>query len=304
VTGFEAGLPETGDVTLLGEALTLLAATQLGLKDEAGARASFAQLLRIRPTFAMDVNTYGPKVARVFEKARVEAALKPRASLKVTCDPEARVLLDGHARGKTPLELDDIPTGRHALRLDAEGYEPWWGMVDVGVSGSAYPLHLNALAPAKPPVAQFDPPATVVSSPPGPAPAPPPPAARLHAYAAPFVDLLNHAAGGEIGAALTLIPQLDLVASASLGRHVGAQAGVALGFSRGENAVRPFLVLRGIAVPVPGGVAWGGAAWLGASLEAGPGRLLAGASAEVYSAPQGYDATGVLALVGYELDIL
>jgi hypothetical protein len=51
---------------------------------------------------------------------RVDWALKPTGRLRVTSEPAgARVLVDGAARGATPLTLDDLAVGAHAVVLQS-----------------------------------------------------------------------------------------------------------------------------------------------------------------------------------------
>ncbi len=62
-------------------------------------------------------------------RAKLVAAL---ATLRVEANVEgAKVLLDGEARGTTPLELSNVPPGRHELVVSAEGYETRTETVEV-----------------------------------------------------------------------------------------------------------------------------------------------------------------------------
>lgn len=292
VATLKASLPETGAFGPLGDALTLLAASQLSLKDEAGARAAFEEALQLRPAFEVDVNTYGPKVADAFERARAQWAARPKATLSVRAQPAASVLVDGVARGTTPLEVAQLSVGWHAVRLDAPGHLPWWGMVEVAVGGSTVTRALEAL-PGEAPSAT----ATAV-------PPPPAPPKRLHVYGAPFVDVLNKAAGGEVGASWSFSSSWDVVASAALGPTVAPQLGLAWGMDRAARGVRPFAQARAILLPYPSGLTAGAGLWAGASAAAGPGRAVAGVAIEAYR-PTGAQAPfGLFVLAGYELDVL
>jgi hypothetical protein len=298
VAKLDAAFAETGDFAPLGEALTLLAASQLGLKDEAGARAAFLKLLELRPSFELDVNVYGPKVAEAFERARTAFRERPRATLELLSDPEATAIVDGVPRGKTRLKISELVVGRHAVRLDAPGHAPWWGSVDLAVGGSSYARTLAPLPGAEVPTVASPPPAVQHPLPAGPVPK------RLHAYAAPFLDVVHPSAGGEVGASFSLLPQLDLVASTAAGRTWAVHLGALLGTARSASALRPFAQLRVVLVPLKSQVAVGGSLWLGASLELGPGRVMAGLCGEGYAAPAGYAPLTALVLAGYELDVL
>jgi hypothetical protein len=43
----------------------------------------------------------------------------------------ARVFLDGHPVGTTPLTLSKAPAGSHVVRLEREGYMPWSSGIQV-----------------------------------------------------------------------------------------------------------------------------------------------------------------------------
>jgi len=45
--------------------------------------------------------------------------------------PDARVLVDGAERGRTPLSVDRLREGKHRLRLESDNYDPWETPFDV-----------------------------------------------------------------------------------------------------------------------------------------------------------------------------
>jgi hypothetical protein len=52
--------------------------------------------------------------------------------LLVDSDPAgARVTLNGTAVGTTPLTLADVPIGSKALRVEADGHQPWSSLVRI-----------------------------------------------------------------------------------------------------------------------------------------------------------------------------
>jgi tetratricopeptide (TPR) repeat protein len=136
-------------------------------------------------------------------------------------------------------------------------------------------------------------------------------AARLHLGATLFADLVPLAdmgtrmGGGEIAASFSPIAWLDLGASAVIGQNVGVRVAATTHGSR-LNGHRPgwLAQARFVLHPLPGGIALGGGVMLGGTLEAGPGRILAGAIAEAYSAPNGFYPYALLLSAGYELDLL
>jgi tetratricopeptide (TPR) repeat protein len=130
-------------------------------------------------------------------------------------------------------------------------------------------------------------------------------AARLHLQASLFGDVVSIQGGGEVGASWGALPFLDVGAAANLGANVGARVVLAFHPSRLKGGrVRWYLQARGVVHPLPGGVAIGGGALVGGTIELGPGRLVGGVIGEGYSAPTGFLPYAVLGSLGYELDLL
>jgi outer membrane protein OmpA-like peptidoglycan-associated protein len=71
---------------------------------------------------------------------------------------------------------------------------------------------------------------------------------------------------------------------------------------RPDALVRPFLQLRGLAHFATSG--YGGAAWAGAELELGPGRLKLGPAVALYAPVERYLPYAIEVVFGYELDLL
>jgi hypothetical protein len=129
---------------------------------------------------------------------------------------------------------------------------------------------------------------------------------RTHAHvgAAAVGDVTSLQGGGEVRAAAALGRWLALGAAAVLGRQVGARATLELHPPREDGrrwswAVEARLVIH----PLDSKIALGGGAWGGATLEAGPGRVRAGAAVEGFSAPSPYRPYAVLGTLGYEFDL-
>ena len=84
-----------------------------------------------QPTQAIDVELVAARPVR-------EAAPPPQAagrssgSLMVESRPAgARVFVDGRLVGTTPLLLDAVVAGAHAVRLELEGFSPWTATAQV-----------------------------------------------------------------------------------------------------------------------------------------------------------------------------
>ncbi|MBI3181011.1 MAG: OmpA family protein [Myxococcales bacterium] len=132
---------------------------------------------------------------------------------------------------------------------------------------------------------------------------PPAPGPGLRFVVTGFRDAVSRQSGGECGVAYAFGPRLGAGAAAVFGRAAGGRAFVGL-HPWGERAgeISPFVELSAVAHPTPEGLGAGIGAWLGASFDAGPGRVLAGMSGRLYRAPARYYPYGVFAQLGYQLD--
>jgi len=76
-------------------------------------------------------------------RAKLAAAL---ATLRVQANvPGAKVVLDGEERGTTPLELSNVPPGRHEIVVSAEGYETRTETLEV--EGGARDVTIDLVSP-------------------------------------------------------------------------------------------------------------------------------------------------------------
>jgi outer membrane protein OmpA-like peptidoglycan-associated protein len=123
----------------------------------------------------------------------------------------------------------------------------------------------------------------------------------LHVQGVILGEFVSRQTGGELGASYTVIPHLDLGATAVLGSNIGIRATGMLHPVRGAD-IQPFVQLRAIVNPVSGGLGAGGGAWGGASMELGPGRALVGLMGEAYHGPSSFYPYAILAAAGYEFD--
>jgi hypothetical protein len=61
------------------------------------------------------------------------AASSPTGSLALASTPAgAAIFLDGAPRGTTPQQIDDLPAGTYAVRIERDGFVPWTDSVAVG----------------------------------------------------------------------------------------------------------------------------------------------------------------------------
>lgn len=98
-----------------------LAMAYLADKKETQAKLELQEMILIDP-HRVDTKPsgkyYSPQVRQLYQKVFKEVQSAPKGGVQITTTPaQASVFMDGASVGKTPLELRDIPTGRHYFRL-------------------------------------------------------------------------------------------------------------------------------------------------------------------------------------------
>jgi tetratricopeptide (TPR) repeat protein len=107
-----------------------------GNEDEG--RAALRRALVVRPDLQLDPQRYPPLFIRIVERERAQVRGGPRGSLRVSSVPAScEVLANGVLRGRTPLELRDLPAGRHYVHVWCAGHEPLAAARDVPAGGVA-----------------------------------------------------------------------------------------------------------------------------------------------------------------------
>ncbi|HXI04270.1 MAG TPA: PEGA domain-containing protein, partial [Candidatus Saccharimonadales bacterium] len=82
--------------------------------------------VKVSLTIEVDPNDNEPVAYKPF------VLVPSRGGVKIASEPPgAQVYLDGSLSGKAPVELHDLCTGRHEVRMEAEGLGRWSGGVDV-----------------------------------------------------------------------------------------------------------------------------------------------------------------------------
>ncbi len=124
---FEKGLAQYGDFDSFASAIGFLGASYLGLHEDASAESTFERVLHRRPSYQLDRSVFPPQVIAVFHRTRNALRNSMQARLTIDSDPPgAQVTFDGERRGLTPLMLNEVLAGVHALRLDLSGFQPSW----------------------------------------------------------------------------------------------------------------------------------------------------------------------------------
>jgi hypothetical protein len=79
-----------------------------------------------------DIPSPKPKSSKLSSKKTPAAAPASAGTLIVESRPQgAFVLVDGRRVGRTPLKLSDVRAGRHAIRLERDGYRTWSARANV-----------------------------------------------------------------------------------------------------------------------------------------------------------------------------
>ena len=84
---------------------------------------AMALALSAEPSLQIDLERDPPTLAMLAERVRAEQSHAPRASLRVVTDPPgADLYLDGAARGRSPIEIRDLPKGPHLIWATHAGH--------------------------------------------------------------------------------------------------------------------------------------------------------------------------------------
>lgn len=117
----EAGLAVSTDAGDLHQALMTLGLAQVGMGDEASARANFRRAAVLDPARQLDTVRYSPDVVEIYEAIRAEIATETPSRVEVSASADAEVWVDGRALGATPVRWFDLPAGRHFLLVRGPG---------------------------------------------------------------------------------------------------------------------------------------------------------------------------------------
>ncbi len=126
------------------------------------------------------------------------------------------------------------------------------------------------------------------------------PASRLRLGVGAFGDGVAGHVGAEVGVGFQALRWLDVGVAATLGERMGGRLTATIDpFDFG--IINPFIQARGGVHATDDSVSPAAGTWLGASIEAGPGRFRAGLLGEYFGNPDDFHAWAAGAMVGYEL---
>lgn len=133
IVGYEQAVAALTRIDPLVEALRLQAAAYALSGDEKNARRSFEKLLALDPGATLSDPRIPESVQPVFAAAAERAQKKPTGTMTVYAAPAAaEVYVDGRFRGSAPLSIDNLPVGRHYVRVLRDGYQAFGSPVDIG----------------------------------------------------------------------------------------------------------------------------------------------------------------------------
>lgn len=138
LASYAAAAPALEDVAEVADAWNLLAAVQYQTGKDEAAKASLAQALALAPNRQFPLAATSPRFARVVESQRQAVAAAGKGSLTVESIPSgAQVSVDGNVYGTTPLELKEVPAGKHLWRVRLPTGEEVGGQVEIAAGKQA-----------------------------------------------------------------------------------------------------------------------------------------------------------------------
>lgn len=138
VVAFEQGAASLTDASSLVEAQLLEGAAWAVQGDQKAARRSFERALVLDPAAELPPGSFPPAVEKAWSDAKAKAGTGGNGTLTVYATPAAaEVWVDGKFRGSAPVVLEDVPVGRHLVRVWREGYQGYGVVAEVKKSVEA-----------------------------------------------------------------------------------------------------------------------------------------------------------------------
>lgn len=116
------GLIEKGGEESVVEAHLLLGLTQIAQGNEAEARKTFQEALRLDPDRVLPAEFFPPRSVKVFQEVKKGLRFST-GLLKISAIPEgAEVFVNGVFKGLAPISIKKFPAGPHHVRIQANHY--------------------------------------------------------------------------------------------------------------------------------------------------------------------------------------
>lgn len=113
----------------------------------AEAWSAYLQAATLTPDRSLYHRDFSPLARHRFDSARAEVAGRPRGRVRVEGPADVLASLDGRPAAPLPVEVADLPHGRHFLRVSAPGRLPWSALLPL--SARELPIAAPALAHAR-----------------------------------------------------------------------------------------------------------------------------------------------------------
>ncbi|MBN1336580.1 MAG: PEGA domain-containing protein [Deltaproteobacteria bacterium] len=126
------GMPFATDGRPLVEALLLSGFAHLLAGDEPAAREAFARAVVLDPGRELDPVHHAPRIVDLHGAVRQEVLSAGVGSVEVvTDDPGADVYVDGRRAGATPVTVEGLPAGSHALLVVGGRGTRWFDWIPI-----------------------------------------------------------------------------------------------------------------------------------------------------------------------------
>lgn len=131
IVGFEQSLAAMVDTSPLVRALTLQGAAYALSGDSRNAARAFERALVVDLGATLG-ETFPVEVRALFEETRSRVEKSATGTLTLyAAPPAAEVWVDGRFRGSAPISIDNLPVGRHYVRVVRDGYVSYGQAVEV-----------------------------------------------------------------------------------------------------------------------------------------------------------------------------
>src|SRR5690606_2904410 len=132
VEGFDAAAAALEDPNDLGQALLFLGASYGFNGQSREARQVFGRLHTQMPHIEPDPDTFPPEVVQLYESSRPRDAGRPSGIVSIDSNPQGAIAyVDFLARGRTPLNVENLISGEHVIRVTRPGATPFVETLDV-----------------------------------------------------------------------------------------------------------------------------------------------------------------------------
>ncbi len=130
ILSYDAGAPLLLDPTELSDAHAALGIVLYLTGDDLGGARELSNAISLTPTRAFTGEATSPLFTATCRKLREKVLAGGKASLRVeSTPPGAMVFFDGQEMGRTPLNLKDVPPGKHLWRVLLPSSEPVGGAI-------------------------------------------------------------------------------------------------------------------------------------------------------------------------------